>query len=198
MDGSLPHWSDLPVDSSLPAAPRAQLDFTAAVSPLLPSLRAAALRLTREPADADDLVQEALLRAYRFWSSYRQGTHLSAWLNRIIKNTFVNGYRRKRREREAIGALRELALSRREQARELGPADLGFSDRVEGALERIAPEYRAVLLEVAVKEQSYGEAAQRLGCPIGTVMSRLHRARRALVPELGDYARGQGLVGQAV
>jgi RNA polymerase sigma-70 factor (ECF subfamily) len=158
-------------------------------------MRASAMRLTRNPADADDLVQDALLRAYRFWSSYRAGTHLSAWLNRIVKNTFINGYRRGRRERNALSNLRALADARREQARPVGPADAGFSDGVEAALQRITPEFRAVLLEVAVNELSYGEAAERLGCPVGTVMSRLHRARRALAPELDEYARAQGCAG---
>lgn len=189
MDGSLSHCVPEAAHGWVAQRP----DFERTVRPLLPGVRATALRLTRNPADADDLVQDALLRAFRFWSSYRDGTQLSAWLNRIVKNTFINGYRRKRREREAMSKLRAQSLSRREETRNLSPADTGFSDGVEAALNQIAPEFRAVLLEVAVNERSYDETAAQLGCPIGTVMSRLHRARRALVPELGDYARAAGV-----
>lgn len=189
MDGSHPSLL-APTQDRPPvaAAPRSRAAFERAVTPHLPKVRAAALRLTRNQADADDLVQDALLRAYRFFGSYRDGTHLSAWLVRIVKNTFINAYRKKQRERQAMGRLHGLLIAESEQTRHLGPADQALSDSVEAALRTLAPEFRAVLWEVAVNEASYGEAAESLGCPIGTVMSRLHRARRALCPELRAYA----------
>jgi RNA polymerase sigma-70 factor (ECF subfamily) len=154
--------------------------FGTRIEPLLPSLRGQALRLTRCQAEADDLVQETVLRAWRFWDRYQEGGNLGAWLHRILRNTFINRYRRARREREVVAlAHNRLALEPDDapdpRARVL---DGALSEALSSSLSALPDEYRSVLWAVAVDELSYREAADALGCPVGTVMSRLHRARR--------------------
>jgi RNA polymerase sigma-70 factor (ECF subfamily) len=153
--------------------------FERSVAPHVSSLQAAARRLVRDGADADDLVQETLLRAYRFWDRYAADTHLRAWLHRILRNAFVNEYRRRTREREVLQQARAAfevdGVDREQQA---GDDELDGS--LSGALAALPEEYRAVLWTIAVDDASYREAAERLGCPVGTVMSRLHRARRGM------------------
>jgi RNA polymerase sigma-70 factor, ECF subfamily len=152
-------------------------------------LRRAALRLTRSPADADDLVQETLTRAWTSWDRFDPSTNARAWLHRILFNTFVNGYRRKRREREA---LRRTGDSTEERA--IAPqlvAEL-FGDEVRGAMERLRPEYRHAVVMVDLLGFSYTEAAEAAGCPLGTIMSRLHRGRKTLGAELRGYASELG------
>jgi len=155
----------------------------------LGELRATALRLTRSPAAADDLLQETGLRAWRFREHFQADSNARAWLHRILVNTFIHGWRRQRREREV-------------QARFLAePARTTFVPAVDGALlgdetsaalAALQPEFRAVFVRVDLLDQSYREVADALGCPIGTVMSRLHRARRALQRALADHARAEG------
>lgn len=158
-------------------------EFTRSVRPQLPCLRRAALRLTHERSAADDLVQETLIRAFRFWRAYTPDTNLRAWLLRIQRNAFVSQWRREQRTRalhQRVGAESPVQIDPELSARlrdELDPA-------LARQLDALPAEYRAVLWAVAVDEASYREAAERLGCPVGTVMSRLHRARRALLPVL--------------
>ena len=154
--------------------------FERSVKPLLTGLRGAAMRLTRNQQDADDLLQETTLRAWRFWSHYEQGSNLRAWLHRILLNTFVNGYRRKRRERELLRELQEAASDSEPETLEPSAMRAALSDEVKEGLDGLPAEFRAVLWAVAVDDLSYREAADSLGCPVGTVMSRLHRARRML------------------
>jgi RNA polymerase sigma-70 factor (ECF subfamily) len=154
--------------------------FERSVKPLLPGLRGAALRLTRNAYDADDLLQETTLRAWRFWSHYTHGSNLRAWLHRILLNTFVNGYRQKRREREVMRVLQQLESEREPQPAEPSALRASLSEELQGSLAELPAEFRAVLWAVAVDDLSYREAADTLGCPVGTVMSRLYRARRLL------------------
>ena len=163
--------------------------FELAVRPTLRGLRGAALRLTRNAADADDLLQETVLRAWRFWSHYETGSNLRAWLHRILVNTFVNRYRRARREREVLALARDCQP---EPLPEPAVARGGFSDEVEQGLSQLPTDFRNVLWAVAVDDLSYREAADALGCPIGTVMSRLSRARTAMQGTLGSYALAHG------
>lgn len=162
-------------------------EFTRSVRPHLACLRRAALRLTRQPSAADDLVQEALIRAFRFWHAYAPDTNLRAWLLRIQRNAFVSQWRREQRTRALhvrVGAESAARVEPETCARlrdELDPL-------LARQLDALPTEYRAVLWAVAVDEDSYREAAERLGCPVGTVMSRLHRARRALIPALRPAA----------
>jgi RNA polymerase sigma-70 factor (ECF subfamily) len=170
--------SQVDPQSSVPDATR----FQHCVQPLLDGLRGAALRLTRNPHDADDLLQETTLRAWRFWSHYEQGSNLRAWLHRILLNTFVNNYRRARRERELLQQLQRQDADVPPEAHNVEPTLMrsSLSDELQSRLDALPHEFRAVLWAVAVEDLSYREAADTLGCPVGTVMSRLHRARRLL------------------
>ena len=154
-----------------------QLRFERAVRPWLQSLRALALRLSRSTAEADDLVQETVLRAWRYWPRYTERDSCRAWLQRILSNTFVSERRRVARERDIL-ALAESARRAEQTTNE--PVDATLDDRLLGSLATLGDEQRSVLWLVDVQDRSYREAAAELGWPIGTVMSRLHRARAAL------------------
>ena len=171
--------------------------FERVVVPLLRSLRAAALRLTRNRPDADDLVQETVLRAWRFWPRYMERDNCRAWLQRILTNTFRTEWRRAARSRARLGEfelmLQAAALPAHLPSTERGidagePAGAGLDERLTSALSALKPEQRRILWLVDVRERSYREAAAELACPIGTVMSRLHRARAALRLQLGVAA----------
>ena len=154
----------------------------------------AAIRMTSCRAEAEDLVQEAVLRAWTFWHRFEPGTNARAWMHRILVNTFINRYRRRRREREILA---EIKLGKNADGWDRNvrrvPGE-GLSDEVAGALSTLAPEFRQVLLLVDLDERSYKDAAEQIGCPIGTVMSRLHRARRAMKRHLSEYAVTEGYV----
>jgi len=182
--------------------------FDAEVLPHLDTLYANALRLTRSPADAEDLAQETVLRAFRFHDRFEPGSNMKAWLLRIQYNAFVNRYRRITRERAVEKDGPESAagadVMSRDALRALtDPTGTALRPLVlrelEAALDTLPDDQRMVVLLADVEELSYKEIAEVLGCPIGTVMSRLHRARRALRErlmeqaenELGPAARGQ-------
>src|SRR6202011_5816836 len=152
------------------------------------SLYTAALRMTRNPADAEDLVQETYLKAYRAFGSFQEGTNLKAWLYKILTNTFINSYRAKKRrpEQSELDDVEDLYLYRR-----LG----GLDADVKGALESLPEQFRMAVLLADVEGFSYKEIAEIVGVPIGTVMSRLHRGRKALQKALYDFGMARGLVG---
>ena len=152
-----------------------------------------ALRMTGSRAEAEDLVQEAVLRAWTFWHRFQPGTNGRAWMHRILVNTFINGYRRRSRELEILSVIK---LERREPVVSAPRAVPGeaLGDEVTAALATLPNEFREVLIIVDLGGQSYKEAAAQIGCPIGTVMSRLHRARRQMKRELCDYAVAEGYV----
>ena len=156
-------------------------------------LLGAALRMTASRAEADDLVQEAVMRAWMFWDRFQPGTNGRAWMHRILVNTFINGYRRKRREREILGEIRRETPAAWEKSQRPIPGE-GLGDEVTAALRTLPTEFRQVLVLVDLDERSYKDAASTLGCPIGTVMSRLHRARRAMKQQLSEYAQAEGYV----
>jgi RNA polymerase sigma-70 factor, ECF subfamily len=177
-------------------------DFEAQSTAHMEALYGFALRLTRNPADAEDLVQEAFLRAYRFRASYAPGTNMRAWMFKILSNLFINRYRRSNRETSALDgaegdSVAEAALSRDSVRLLRDPEshfDAGlFGEHVAKALESLPSDFRAVVILSDIEEFSYKEIAEIMGCPIGTVMSRLHRARRALQKHLIDYARYAGV-----
>jgi len=152
-----------------------------------------ARRLTRDDDDAEDLLQATAVRAHRFAEHLRQGTSMRAWLHRILRNTFASRYRKRRREREVLqrahleGALGEPARGARAGViDEPAVVAASISDELLSALDNLQPEFRAVLTLVIIDGLSYREAADALGCPIGTVMSRLHRARSAMLAQLRD------------
>ena len=172
-------------------------EFTRLALPHRDRLYRLGLRLTRQPADSQDLVQEALTRAWSHWGQFEARGNLGAWLARILYNTFVSRCRRKR--------VADRAESQGEVARQLyprttdpgssrsddEPACYDFGDEPLAALSALPERFRDVCWLVDVQGLSYTAAAQRLGCPEGTVMSRLHRARQRLRSQLESYARGQ-------
>jgi len=155
-----------------------------------------ARRLTREAAAADDLLQETLCRAWRYRHRFITGTNLGAWLHRILFNSFISGYRKRRRERRMIeevtveSRLAELQHKRR-------PGDAGLSDETLHALAKLPMQFREAVIAVDLEGLSYREAADKSGCPLGTTMSRLHRGRRLLRASLDDFARREGYIGRA-
>lgn len=176
-------------------SPAARAEFDREVLSHRGELLGAAMRMSGSRAEAEDLVQEAVLRAWTFWERFQPGTNGRAWMHRILVNTFINGYRRRRREREILG---EIRLGERcDQAWDRNRAPLpgeGLSDEVSAALSALPDAFRQVLVLVDLKDRSYKDAAQTLGCPVGTVMSRLHRARRAMKEQLEGYAISEGYV----
>ena len=170
----------------------------------MPSLYSAALRMTRSPADAEDLVQETYLRAYRGFGGFEQGTNLKAWLYRILTNTYINKYRaQKRRPDETeLDDVEDFYLYRRmgglEEARASRSAEDELMDllpeaEVKSAVEALPDHFRLPVLLADVEGFSYKEIADILDIPIGTVMSRLHRGRKALQATLYEFASRRGL-----
>src|SRR5215207_4507876 len=169
-----------------------------------PALYSAALRMTRNPADAEDLVQEAYLRAYRGFEGFAEGTNLRAWLYRILTNTYINSYRAKQRrpEERELDDVEELYLYRRLDT--LSPAtgrsaedelmDWFTEADVKHAVESLPEQFRLAVLLADIEGFSYREIAEILDIPIGTVMSRLHRGRKALQKRLFDFASVRGLL----
>jgi RNA polymerase sigma-70 factor (ECF subfamily) len=172
----------------------------------MPALYTAALRMTRNPAEAEDLVQETYLKAYRAFGSFEQGTNLKAWLYKILTNTFINAYRSRRRrpEQTEIEDVEDLYLYRRLGGLEAATAGRSaeeevldhFTDsEVKEALESLPESFRMTVLLADVEGFSYREIADIMEIPIGTVMSRLHRGRRALQKALLEFGMERGLVG---
>jgi RNA polymerase sigma-70 factor (ECF subfamily) len=178
-------------------APRGTLhgEFAAQCLPHQPELYGVAMRICRDPDTAKDLVQETLLRAMCAWASFEQGSNLRAWLFRILTNAFINGYRKRRRHQrfatERPGdALAALYGRDQDCTDDLEDTLYGeqLSDEVQGALSRLGEDYRDVVERADLKGQKYKDIADDLDVPIGTVMSRLFRARRVLETELAGFA----------
>jgi RNA polymerase sigma-70 factor (ECF subfamily) len=176
--------------------------FERDVVPLLSGLYSAALRMTRNPSDAEDLVQETYLRAYRGFSSFEEGTNLKAWMYRILTNTYINTYRKKQREPQMVSGddleewylydkLGEAAV---EPSAEATVIESLPEEEVKAALDSLPEGFRMAVWLVDVEGFSYKEAADILEVPIGTVMSRLHRGRKALEKALWETVRERGLV----
>ena len=168
-----------------------------------PQLYSAALRMTRNPADAEDVVQETFLKAYRGYGSYQEGTNLKAWLYRILTNTYINKYRRaQRRPNEVeLGELQDIYLYKRlgeqsgaSESAENTALDAFVDDDIIEAIESLPEAFRLPVLYADVEGFSYKEIAEILDIPIGTVMSRLHRGRKALQRKLWNLAVEHGLV----
>lgn len=143
-------------------------------------LYAAAMRMCRSAAEAEDLVQETVMKAWRGWDRFEQGTHARAWMQRILFNTFVSRRRRRLRERQLLDQVFRHGLEALPVHIEPSIVRESLSDELASGLEALPESLRHVMLLVDADGYSYREAAERLGCPIGTVMSRLHRARRTL------------------
>lgn len=161
-----------------------------------PELFAAALRYARDRRDAEDLVQETLLRAFAAWERFEAGTNCRAWLYRILVNSFISECRRISRDRR-WATIDEPVIANERQNATLDPERLlleaTLADEVVAALAGLPEDFRRVVVLADLEGLSYREVALHIGCPVGTVMSRLHRARRLLEEQLGSYAREQGI-----
>jgi len=169
-------------------------EFEREVMPHLQALYGVALRMTRSEGDAEDLVQDAILRAYRFWDGYAAGSNCRAWLMRILTNVFRNRYRERAREQEILGEA-EASPANLGQFQGRAPRDAEsalfgrmLSRDVERALGTLPPEFRLPVILADLEDLSYKEIAEIVECPAGTVMSRLFRGRRMLQKQLADYA----------
>ena len=178
------------------------VDFEREALPHLSALYAAALRMTRNEKDAEDLVQDALLRAYRFFDTFQAGTNCKAWLFRILTNVFCNNYRDREREHvilteaESSPANLEQFVGGGLDGRDTETALLGrmVSADVEKALAAVPADFRMAVILADLEDFSYKEIAEIMECPAGTVMSRLFRGRKILQGLLHDYAVEQGII----
>jgi RNA polymerase sigma-70 factor (ECF subfamily) len=174
-------------------------DFVELTTPHMPRLFKIGMRLTHQPSESQDLVQEALTKAWASWGRFNRDGSLGAWLSRILVNTFISRCRHQKVVNTA--AARSDLVEHLFDVRRLEAANdpegcwhhHGLSDEVVAALDKLPPRFREVVDLVDLQGLPYRDAAERLQCPVGTVMSRLHRARRLLRAELGDYARAYGL-----
>jgi RNA polymerase sigma-70 factor (ECF subfamily) len=174
-----------------------------------PQLFSTALRMTRNRADAEDLMQETYTKAWRAFDSYQQGTNLRAWLFRILTNTYINKYNSQMRKpiETELDEVEELYLFKRlgafdqsqlSQSAEDQMLEMFTDDEVKNAIEELPETFRIPLLMSDVEGFSYKEIAEILDVPIGTVMSRLHRGRKAMQKMLYEYAKERGLVNESL
>ena len=180
-------------------------EFTTEAMQFAPSLYTTALRMTRNSADAQDLVQETYLKAYRSYATFDQGTNLRAWMFRILTNTFINSYRAKQR-RPLESELKDVEnlylyhrlpqLAQMSSSAEDQLMDMFAESEVRQALENLPESFLLPVLLSDVEQFSYKEIAEILEIPLGTVMSRLHRGRKALQEALYEYAMSRHLVSQ--
>ncbi len=181
--------------------PRTQFEEQAL--PFMDPLYAAAMRMTRNPADAADLVQETFVKAFAAWGSFTQGTNLKAWLYRILTNTYINTYRKKQREPYQgtideledwqLGGAESITTATSSRSAEAEAIDHMPASVVKDALQSIPEDFRLAVYLADVEGFAYQEIADIMKTPIGTVMSRLHRGRRMLRDLLADYARERGI-----
>lgn len=179
-----------------------QKDFNEEIIPHLDALYNFGLRLTSDPNDAEDLVQDTIVKAYRFFSSYEKGTNAKAWLFRILKNSYINNYRKKSKKPQEVDYDEVATFYETIRAERTETSDLEdkmfrelIDDELSQALDNIPEDFRTVVLLCDVEDFTYEEIANMLDVPIGTIRSRLHRGRNLLKAELMDYAAKRGYVG---
>ena len=160
-----------------------------------------ALRMTGNADDADDLVQETYMKAYRFWDKYEKGTNIRAWLFRIMKNSYINRYRKETREPDTVDYDQIQNFYHTIRSESADPNDLQekifgglLEDNVTRAVESLPEDFRTVVILCDIEGLPYEEIAEFVDCPIGTVRSRLHRGRKMLRAKLFEYAKQRGFV----
>ena len=178
--------------------------FAEEAMPLMDQLYSAAMRMTRNPSDAEDLVQETYLKAYRGFERFQEGTNLKAWMYRILTNSYINRYRQKQRrpDESDIADVEDMYLYRRLSGEnsEIGSsAEDAFlnsvtDETVKAAIEALPENFRIAVLLADVEGFAYKEIAEILDIPIGTVMSRIHRGRKGLEKQLHDFAAERNLL----
>ncbi len=176
-----------------------QKDFEDEIIPHLDAMYNFALRLTSDPNDAEDLVQDTIVKAFRFFSSYEKGTNAKAWLFRILKNSYINNYRKKSKQPNQVDYDEVSSFYETIRADRTDTSDLEdrmfrelIDDDISNALEELPEDFRTVVLLCDVEGFTYEEIANMLDVPIGTIRSRLHRGRNLLKAELMDYAEKRG------
>jgi RNA polymerase sigma-70 factor, ECF subfamily len=186
---------------------QANAEFEGETIPFIDSLFSAALKLTKNERDAEDLVQDTYLKAFRFFDKYEPGTNAKAWLFKILTNTFINRYRKSLKERDILDGSERITVYQRSvsgNAKRVTEApsgdhlDGGLSDDVQRALAELPVDFRVVVTLADLHEFSYKEIAATVECPVGTVMSRLYRGRRLLQQALASYAVGEGIIRDAL
>lgn len=195
------------VQKNMDAGERQELHaaFMEEAAPHVDALYGTAVRLTKNAGDAEDLVQEAMFKAYRYFDKYERGTNCKAWLFKIMTNTFINRYRRKQKRKEYLVDDEYRPLQERAVAPEKNPLhqffgdqetmfNRLFTDEVKDALEDIPVDFRMVVLLADLQDFAYKDIAEIMDCPIGTVMSRLYRGRRMLRTRLVEYAVERGYI----
>ncbi len=181
---------------------RKRSSFEAEAIPHLDALRRTALRMTKNEGDADDLVQEAMVKAYRFWDKFEPGSNCRAWLFKIMTNIFINNYRSKTRAPQSVstdeiddnfvyGQLAEMAPSETPETELFAKI---FDDDVKNAIEELPEDFRTVVVLSFLEDFSYQEIAEIAGLQLGTVKSRLHRGRKLLQKQLFEYAVKNGYI----
>jgi len=176
-----------------------QDEFGREMIPHLDALYNFALRLTSDPTDAEDLVQDTIVKSYRFFNSYEKGTNAKAWLFRILKNSYINNYRRDSKRPQQVDYDEVSTFYETIRAARTDTSDLEdrmyrelLDDDINGALEDLPEDFRTVVLLCDVEGFTYEEIANMLDVPIGTIRSRLHRGRNLLKAQLLEYARKRG------
>ena len=190
------------MNNSISEADQARIQaFESQALPLMPQLYGAALRWTRNPSDAEDLVQETFAKAFVAWAKFEQGTNLKAWLFRIMTNTHINLYNKRNKDqaKTALDDLEDWQIGQGEsitsistRSAEAEAMDNLPSGIIKEALDQIPDEFRMVVYYAVVEGLPYAEIAEVMGTPVGTVMSRLHRGKKLLKSLLSDYASQEG------
>jgi RNA polymerase sigma-70 factor (ECF subfamily) len=191
--------------SSIPSAPKAllkrQKEFETEAFPHKDILFNFALRTTGDKDDAHDLLQETFMKAFRFWDKYEKGTNIRAWLFRIMKNSYINRYRKETREPGMVDyddvenfydSIRDDSTDSNDLQKRMYNNML--SDEVTEALQSLPEDFRTVVILCDIEGLMYDEISEFLNCPIGTVRSRLHRGRKMLEEKLYDYAKDRGII----
>lgn len=176
-----------------------QEDFEEEIIPHLDAMYNFALRLTSDPSDAEDLVQDTIVKAFRFFSSYEKGTNAKAWLFRILKNSYINNYRKKSKKPSQVDYDEVSTFYETIRAERTDTSDLEdkmfrelIDDDISNALDELPEDFRTVVLLCDVEGFTYEEIANMLDVPIGTIRSRLHRGRNLLKAQLMEYAKRRG------